>query len=71
MGRELNLRVATTTRAELSNVTTDLFEESSLLDDIRNCFLLDATSLVDVFEGIEILRLLVLNDPDLRKDEHR
>ena len=47
-------------------MATDLFEQSPLLDDIGDGFLLDAASLVDVFEGIEILRLLVLNDPDLR-----
>ena len=46
-------------------MTTDLFKQSSLLDDVWDSFLLDATSFVDVFKSVEILRLLVLNDSDL------
>lgn len=52
-------------RCEFSSVATDLFKQSSLLNDIWDGFLLDATSFVDVFKGVEILRLFVLNDSDL------
>ena len=45
---------------------TNLFEESPLLDDIRDGFLLDTTSFIDVLEGVKILCLLMLNDSDLR-----
>lgn len=48
-------------------VLPDLFKQLPLLDDIRNSFLLDTTGFVDVLEGVKILRLLVLNDPDLRQ----
>jgi hypothetical protein len=46
-------------------VATDLLEKPPLLDDICDRFLPDAAVLVDILEGIEVLRLLVLNDPDL------
>jgi hypothetical protein len=46
-------------------VLPDLFEQPPLLDDVRDGFLLNTTSFVDVFEGVKILRLLVLNDSDL------
>ena len=47
-------------------MATDLFEQPPLLNDVRNGFLLDAASFVDVLEGVEILRLLVLDNPDLQ-----
>jgi hypothetical protein len=49
----------------LSLTKTYLFQQSSLLDDIRDCLHLDAFLLVDVFEGKECFRMLVLDHTDL------
>ena len=38
------------------------------MNDIRDGFLSDATSFVDVLEGVKFLRLLVLYDSDLRRE---
>lgn len=46
-----------------------LLEEPTLLDDISNGFLLDTSGLVYILEGVELLRLFVLNDSNLRKSE--
>ena len=43
-----------------------LLQQSALLNDVSNGFHLDALRLVDIFEGIEIACLLVLNDSDLQ-----
>ena len=43
-----------------------LLQQSALLNYFSNGFHLDALRLVDIFEGIEIACLLVLNDSDLR-----
>ena len=37
------------------------------MDDVRNGFHLDTLGLVDVFEGVELLGLLVLDDANLAK----
>ena len=42
-----------------------LFQQSTLLDDVRNGFHLDTFGLVDVLEGIQLASLLVLNYTDL------
>jgi hypothetical protein len=46
---------------------TNLFQQPSLLYNIWNSFHLHAFSLVDVFEGIELASLLVLDDPNLKE----
>ena len=42
-----------------------LFQQSTLLDDVRDCFHLDTLCLVDILERIELSCLLVLDHPDL------
>ena len=49
------------------SVATDLFEQPSLLNDIRDGFLSDAMSLEDVFEGVEVVLMPVLDGPDLQR----
>jgi hypothetical protein len=46
---------------------TNLFQQPSLLYNIWNSSHLHALSLVDVFEGIELAGLLVLDDPNLEE----
>ena len=46
---------------------TNLFQQLSLLYDIWNSFHLHALGLVDVFEGIQLAGLLVLDDPNLKE----
>jgi len=50
-----------------TQLSTYLFEQPPFLDNIRNSLLLDASRLVDIFQSIELLRLLVLNDSDLNE----
>jgi hypothetical protein len=45
----------------------DLFQESPFLYDVGNGLLTNAAALVDVFEGIEFLGALMLDDPHLAK----
>ena len=42
-----------------------LLQQPPLLYDVRNGLLLNALRLVDVFESVQLLRLLMLNDADL------
>ena len=44
---------------------THLLQQSPLLDNICYCLLLDAFSLVNVLESVELLRLLVLYHSNL------
>jgi hypothetical protein len=46
---------------------TNLFQQLSLLNNIWNGSHLYALSFVDVFEGIELASLLVLDDPNLKE----
>lgn len=46
---------------------TNLFQQPSLLYNIWNSSHLHALSFVDVFEGIELAGLLVLDDPNLEE----
>lgn len=45
-----------------------LFQKSSFLYDVCNCFHLHTFSFVDILEGIKFSRLLMLDNADLRKD---
>jgi hypothetical protein len=44
---------------------TNLLEESPFLNNVGNCLLADATSFVDVFEGVKFFGALMLDDPHL------
>lgn len=46
---------------------TNLFQQPSLLYNIWNSSHLHALGLVNVFEGIELAGLLVLDDPNLKE----
>jgi hypothetical protein len=70
-GRKSKLKWVAGVMRESFRVATDLFEQPPLLNDVRDGFLLDAASFVDVLEGVEFLRLLVLDNPDLQWREER
>jgi len=43
----------------------NLLQQAPLLDNVRDCLLLDTSRLVDVLEGVELLQPLVLDDAHL------
>ena len=48
-------------------VRTNLFEETTFLEDIGDSFLLYASCFVDILERIELFCLLVFDDTNLLK----
>jgi len=45
--------------------TMDLFEETTLLDNVGDCFHLYTLCFIDVLESVEVFGLLVLDNADL------
>jgi len=50
-------------------VNTNLFKKSTFLDDVWDGLHLDAFRLVDVFEGVELTGLFVLDNTNLRQGQ--
>jgi hypothetical protein len=52
----------------MGRVNTNLLQQPSLLNNVRNSFHLDAFYFVDVLEGVQLSSLLMLHYADLEQD---